>query len=100
MMTRPVKVREAMGTMRDTTMSSSWGTCNGRTWRWQDILNVAKALNSGGVQGSKSWWNRALAWPEQLAMSWQVACQQCWGTAVGLPKWWGNQNAHLECSPF
>ena len=29
MITRPEKVKEAMGTTRDTTILSSWGTCNG-----------------------------------------------------------------------
>ena len=48
-MRRPENVREARGTTGDTTMSSSWGTCNGGAQRWQAILSVAEALNIGGA---------------------------------------------------
>ena len=49
-MTRPENVSEATGTTWDTTMSSSWGTCNGRARRWQDVVSMAEALNVGGAQ--------------------------------------------------
>lgn len=70
-------------------MCSSWGTCHGGTWRWQDILNVGKLLKSGGVQGRKRWRDGALTWPEQLVVSWPTTHKRRWGTAVGLPRWRG-----------
>ena len=56
-MTRLVRVREETGTIRDTTMSSSWGNCNGGTRRCQDILDVTMTLDHGGVQGGMSRWS-------------------------------------------
>lgn len=47
-MTRPESVREATSATRDTTMSSSQGTCRGGSGRRWNILVMAEALGSGG----------------------------------------------------
>ena len=53
-MTRPEEVREATGATRDTSMSSSQGTCRGGTGRMRDVLVTAEALGPRGAQGGES----------------------------------------------
>ena len=82
--TRPERDREATAATRDTTMSSSQGTCRGGTGRLWNILVKAEALGSGGPEAGRADSTVALACPS----SWPGPGRPHAGRvrAVGLPQ--------------
>ena len=63
MTTWPEKLREATGTIRDTTMSSSRGTCNGGAPRWWDVLSMAVRLYWRSSRQGELVGPSTLTWP-------------------------------------
>lgn len=93
MMTRPVKLREEMGTARGITMSSWWRACSTETGRCQHVLKVAKVTRGSGQVEQVESFSCLARTPGYILVS---TSQQCWGTTVALPEQGVNQTLTLS----
>ena len=115
-MTWSETLSEATGTSRDTTISSSQGTCNGEAQRWQDVPSMAIAPDIGGAQRWQDGPSVAKALDVRGAEAVRAGqatsltrvddhilmghSKECWDTAVGPPVPRRHRNTHLENSFF